>query len=73
MVNFQVRIIRKLIKNDIQDIIITATLRVIQAVSELLQLLQNVKNVKNATNFLGASLKIRFQTLITQQELEKSR
>jgi hypothetical protein len=45
---------------------------VFQAVSELL-LLQNVKKVQNGANLLGASLKIRFQTLITQQELEKSR
>lgn len=46
-----------------QDII-TVTL-VFQAVSELL-LLQNVKKVQNGANFLKASLKIRFQTRITQ-------
>jgi hypothetical protein len=45
---------------------------VFQAVSELL-LLQNVKKVQNGANFLGASLKIPIQTLITQQELEKSK
>jgi hypothetical protein len=45
---------------------------VFQAVSELLQL-QNEKKVQNGAHFLGASLKMRPQTFITQQELEKSR
>jgi hypothetical protein len=43
-----------------------------QAIYELL-LLQNVKKVQNGAHFLGASLKIGFQTLITQQEFENSR
>ena len=45
---------------------------VFQAVFELL-LLQNGKKSQNGANFLGTSLKIRFQTLITQQKLQKSK
>ena len=46
---------------------------VFQAGSDLL-LLQNVKKVQNGPNLPGHySLKIRFQTLISQQKLEKSR
>ena len=48
--------------------IIMVTL-VFQAISDLL-LLQNVKNVQNGTNFLGTSLKIRFQTLITHKNMK---
>ncbi len=40
-----------------------------QAVSDL-SLLQNVKMAQIS---LGTSLKVRFQTLISQQKLEKSR
>ena len=43
-----------------------------QAVFELL-VLQNGKKSKNGANFLGTSLKIRFQTLTTQQKLKKSK
>ncbi len=43
------------------------------SVNKSLLLLQNVEKVQNGANFLGTSIKIRFQTLTTQPKLEKSR